>query len=251
MLTKIQFFTAEPSDACKLKLAEEHDLIIKKLARHSKKFQFFSRMATTPSDIPEAIFDSNPDIVHFSGHGSTKGEICVIDDNGFSTPIPVRALDRLFKLISNKISCVVLNACYSKIQAEKISEHVDFVIGMSNQISDRAAIAFSEGFYGAIASGEVIENAFEYGLLQLDLFDLPEENIPILLTRNKSGKIEKKEQEQEFPEDKALRENILLILTQTKLEVRGTQSFGMGGIGFGAKLHDEGIDDALIKLKKL
>jgi hypothetical protein len=246
-MLKIQFFTAEPSDACKLKLAEEHDLIIDKLARHSKRFQFFSRMATTPNDIPEAILDNNPQIVHFSGHGSTKGEICVRDDNGYSIPIPVRALDRLFKLVSGRINCVILNACYSSIQAETISEHIDFVIGMNNKISDRAAIAFSEGFYRAYASGETIENAFEFGLLQLDLFDLPENNIPVLLTKNKN---EKKEAEQDSFTDIVLRENILLILNETKLEVRGHQTFGLGGIGYGTKLYDEDIDDALIKLKK-
>ena len=68
--------------------------------------------------------------------------------------VDAEALAGLFRLFADTIKCVVLNACYSAIQAKAIVRHVEFVVGMDKEIGDSAAIEFSTAFYDALGSGE-------------------------------------------------------------------------------------------------
>ena len=77
---------------------------------------------------------------------------------------------------------MVLNACYSEQQAKAIAEHIDYVIGMSNAISDSAAISFSAAFYQALGYGIDFRTAFELGCAQIDLENLGEQDTPKFLT---------------------------------------------------------------------
>ncbi|MDJ0633160.1 MAG: hypothetical protein QNJ34_08225 [Xenococcaceae cyanobacterium MO_188.B29] len=72
------------------------------------------------------------------------------------------ALAGLFREFS-QIKCVLLNACYSEVQAQAIVKQVDYVIGMKDTIYDKAAIAFSIGFYDGLGYGRNIEKAFNLG----------------------------------------------------------------------------------------
>ena len=61
----------------------------------------------------------------------------------------------MFKLFARKgVECVVLNACYSEVQAEAIHQHINHVIGMNRAIGDKAAINFTVAFYDGLAAGE-------------------------------------------------------------------------------------------------
>ena len=98
-------------------------------------------------------------------------------------PVEPEILADLFRKFSKKIKCVVLNACYSEKQAEAISKHIDYVIGMRHGISDSAAMAFSIGFYQALGAGEDIEEAFESGKIQSGMQSAPEYQTPVLHKR--------------------------------------------------------------------
>ncbi len=78
---------------------------------------------------------------------------------------------------------VILNACFSKPQAEAIIEHIDCAIGMNAAIGDAAAITFAASFYRAIGFGRSVLEAFEQGKTAMLLEGIPEENTPQLLTR--------------------------------------------------------------------
>ena len=71
--------------------------------------------------------------------------------------ISPEALAKLFALVADQVECVLLNACYSEIQAKAIVQHIPFVIGMNRAIGDKAAIAFSVGFYKALGANRSIE----------------------------------------------------------------------------------------------
>ena len=73
------------------------------------------------------------------------------------------ALTDLFKIFSDRIECIVLNACYSEVQADAIAEHINYVVGMNRSVLDEAAITFAEGFYRAIGAGEPIKKAYSMG----------------------------------------------------------------------------------------
>ena len=59
--------------------------------------------------------------------------------------------------------CVILNSCLSSKQAKLISEYGIIVIGNNLPIGDKAAIAFSMGFYLGLSEGMSYEDAFNDG----------------------------------------------------------------------------------------
>ncbi|MEL6813459.1 MAG: hypothetical protein AAFP03_01435 [Cyanobacteria bacterium J06598_3] len=84
------------------------------------------------------------------------------------------SLARLFKLFKEKIECVLLNACYSEVQAAAIHQHIDCVIGMNQAIGDLAAIEFAVGFYDGLGAGHSYSDAFEFGVSAIDLEEEPQ-----------------------------------------------------------------------------
>lgn len=95
-------------------------------------------MGCTPRRFASVLNEHKPHIIHFSGHGSPNGEIILVDDNlvdGNRVPKPIspEALRRLFQVVANSTKVVLLNACYSQIQAEAIKDFVDCVIGMNSE----------------------------------------------------------------------------------------------------------------------
>lgn len=124
-----------------------------------------------------------PQIVHFSGHGSSAGEIVLVDNNGDAKPVPANALKELFTTLKDNIQIVILNACFSKIQAEAIIQVIDCAIGMAEEISDEAAITFISSFYQAIGFGRSVQDAFEQGKIALMLEGIRQEHIPVLLSK--------------------------------------------------------------------
>ena len=178
------FLVAEPTDAARIQLCRELRDIqgILNSSRTRDKFKIVHRTSVRPIDISQAILDDNPSIVHFSGHGTCSGKLCFENDTGVTMPIEPEALADLFNLAHNKVECVVLNACYSSIQAKIISKYVRYVIGMKKEISDEAAIRFAVGFYQALGAGRSIDDAYIVGCLQIRTNGLPEHLVPTLIT---------------------------------------------------------------------
>ena len=182
---KILFLAADPTDAVRLRLGQELRDIREKLqlSRHRDIFSIESRESVRAGDISQAIFDVEPQIVHFSGHGTSAGELCFEDSQGKTKPVKPDALANLFKLVASQVSCVVLNACYSETQAKSIAKHIPFVIGMNQAIGDNAAIAFSVGFYRALGAGRSVKDAYEFACVEIQLEGIPEYLNPILLEK--------------------------------------------------------------------
>jgi len=185
---KILFLAANPNDTSKLRLDEEIrniDEVLQK-SEFRDKFIIQQQWAVRVSDLQGILLRYKPDIVHFSGHGSPSSEIILENDSGKSQAVPIHALSQLFFLLRDNIKCVVLNACYSKNQAQAIAKNIDCVIGMSKAIGDLSAINFSTSFYQAIGFGRDINKAFKLGCSQIDLQGLDEQDIPKLLAINKN-----------------------------------------------------------------
>jgi hypothetical protein len=180
--TRILFLTSDPSDVSRLRLGQELRDIREKLQLSKQRNDFLleSRESVRPSDITQAIFDLNPQIIHFSGHGTQEGYICFENIEGKVQPVSPNALAALFSLVSSEIQCVILNACYSEIQAKAISEHIPFVIGMNKEIGDKAAILFSTGFYKALGAGHIVENAYKFGCVEIQLNGIQEHITPVI-----------------------------------------------------------------------
>ncbi len=161
----ILFSATDPTDASRLRLGEESREIQEKLqlAKMRDHFVLHQRMSVRPADFSQALLDLGPQIVHFSGHGLSAGVLCFEDVLGKTKPIDPNALAALFEQFASQVKCVILNACYSEPQAQAIAKYIDYVIGMSRSIDDRASIAFSIGFYQAIGADRSIEEAYRLG----------------------------------------------------------------------------------------
>lgn len=187
-LKSVLLLAANPKGTKNLRLHEEEREIKERLRLAGYgKVPINSTEATRPRDIQQAMVDFNPQIVHFSGHGAGQDGLVFEDVSGQEKLVSSEALANLFKIFSkqhNRLECVVLNACYSEVQAEAIGQHIDYVIGMKQSIGDRAAIEFAIGFYIALGGGESIDFAYELGCNAIQLEGIPEHLTPTLIRRN-------------------------------------------------------------------
>ncbi len=183
---KVLILSANPTTTPKLLLDEEVRKIKEGLRRSKNRdrFEIKSKFGMRLKDFRRTLLDHEPQIVHFIGHGTKEG-LLVEDEIGMAVLFPAKALSGLFKLCSKHVECVILSACYSATQAEAISKHIKYIIGMRKEIKDKASIEFAVGFYDALGAGKSVETAFEFGRnAVLQMFpDIAEYNIPILIKR--------------------------------------------------------------------
>ncbi|GGA00045.1 CHAT domain-containing protein [Okeania sp. KiyG1] len=178
----ILILAANPVGTSQLRLSEEVREIQSRLKRTHRQdaFTIQQQWAVRPRDVYQALLDCKPQIVHFSGHGSGADGLVLEDDAGEVQLVSTEALFNLFELFGPQIECVVLNACYSEVQAKAIAKHIPYVIGMNKAVGDKAAIEFAIGFYEAIASGESIEFAYKLGCTAIQMAGIPEHLTPII-----------------------------------------------------------------------
>ena len=185
-MTKILFLAADPSNETRLRLGEEQREIENgiQMGKERKNITFTPKTSVRPKDISQALLDITPKIVHFSGHGTQSGQLCFEDNTGNSHPVEPEALANLFDQFRDNIECVVLNACFSESQANAIAKSIPYVIGMKKEIGDKAAIAFSIGFYKGIAAGQSIDKAYNLGCIQIGMqTGMKQSVIPILIKK--------------------------------------------------------------------
>ncbi|MGC9781225.1 MAG: tetratricopeptide repeat protein [Candidatus Heimdallarchaeota archaeon] len=182
---QILFLAANPEDTVRLRIDKEMrevDHALKK-SKHYEKFKIKDLWSIQIDDLQESLLEYNPTIVHFSGHGKGTNEIILENEFGEARTVTPKALENLFAMHKDHVRCVVLNACFSKKQAEAIGKHIDCVVGMSKKIDDDAAINFSAAFYQALGYGKSVEFAFKSGLTRIKLKDLNEEDVPQLVDK--------------------------------------------------------------------
>jgi hypothetical protein len=217
---KILFLAANPKNSASLRLDEEVREIEEGLirAKQRDRFELTQKWAVRPRDVQRAMLDLKPQIVHFSGHGvgveipgdrarsgdrkltvvsdsSTQPEgLMFEDETGQAKLVNAEAIAGLFELFAAEqvpVECVLLNACYSEVQAKAIAQHVPYVIGMSQAVGDTAARVFAVAFYDALGAGRDIEFAYKSGCVAIKLEGIPESLTPVLKKRSDLSKPQK------------------------------------------------------------
>ena len=191
---KILILTANPklSGSDPLRLDAEVRLIEEALQRshYRDRFQVATKLAVRTTDLRRALLDHRPQIIHFSGHGTGQSGLMLENEAGAQQLVSTEALSRLFAAFPvGEIECVLLNACYSEVQAIAIHQLVDCVIGMNQAIGDRAAVQFAEGFYDALGAGSLYDEAFKIGCSAIDLEGSSEYSTPVLKYRKRPGTV--------------------------------------------------------------
>jgi AAA-like domain/CHAT domain len=206
---KILILAANPIDSVRLSLEREVAEIrtTLQLSANRDRFVIEPRGAVRPDDLQQYMYDVQPQIVHFSGHGIGNGAtsddlpssrkftaiadddampegLIFEDDKGRSILVSGTTLANLCALFSNQVKCVILNSCYSIEQAQEIVKYIPYVVGMNRAIGDIAARKFSQGFYRAIWDDRSIEEAFASGVNAIELDGISEALTPVLLSRD-------------------------------------------------------------------
>ncbi len=183
---KILFVAANPKNTDRLSLDEEAEKIREGLARSKGRDQFeiITRWAVDADGLRRSLLDIEPHIVHFSGHGAGANGLALHAAEGKTKLASSKALANLFGLFAEQIECVLLNACYSEVQAKAIHQHVDYVVGMNRAVGDRAAIKFAVGFYDALGAGRAYSVAYKFGCSAIDFEDVVQSLTPVLMARD-------------------------------------------------------------------
>ncbi|MBF2089470.1 MAG: CHAT domain-containing protein [Synechococcales cyanobacterium K44_A2020_017] len=185
MVKTILVLASNPKNTLRLRLDQEVREIYNGLQRAQRKDEFILRQqwASRPIDIRRAMLDHNPIIVHFCGHGEEDG-IAFEDELGYARIVKTEALTEFFELFSDNVECVLMNACYSKIQARAIAKHINYVVGMEKEVGDAAAIEFAAAFYDALGAGKSFEFAFRFGRNAIQMLNNLAYAMPKLIKKN-------------------------------------------------------------------
>ncbi|MEX5218412.1 MAG: CHAT domain-containing protein [Nitrospira sp.] len=136
--------------------------------------------AATIDDLRRALLTVSFEIIHFSGHGSSKFALFEGGQSGTSISIEsiVEEVGRY-----PQVRCLVLNSCFSlqTLNGQGLNFHI---IGMQSEVGDQAAIEFSRGFYDAIGAGKTIDDAIMGGKSCVKLKGL-EQELPLKVIQPK------------------------------------------------------------------
>lgn len=170
---RILFLAANPMTTSRLDLEEELRGLESELRgttfRHSIKL--VARHAVRPDDLVRYVRDENPNVIHFSGHGSASG-IILRNDSGTDHSVSGPQLRKFLQ--GRGVDIVVLNACYSKHQARPILSAVKAVVGTTDAVEDEAARRFTAAFYRSLGNGLSVREAFRDGTDAVLLHGLPD-----------------------------------------------------------------------------
>lgn len=182
---KVLFLSANPAGTGQLQLDEEIREIAQKLrfSDYRDSVDLIPHLAARPDDFLQALLEHTPHVVHFSGHGSTTGELIFLDRDGNPKPVDADSLTWLFRALTDNVRVVLLNACHSEKQATAIADVVDCTIGMTKEIGDAAAIVFAASFYRAVGFGRSVQDAFNVGIAALRLEGISGYETPTIKTR--------------------------------------------------------------------
>lgn len=200
MKKTILILTANPRQDLDLR-REVH--ILKSVIQRSQaqdEFEVKIAFGVTSEAIQSLLLEYKPRIVHFCGHGAGEQGLVFENEDNSDKIVSSFALSDLFKIFVNQVECVLLNACYSDVQATEISHHINYVIGIKQAIKDDSAIFFTRGFYQALGYQKSIEEAYNLGC---NAIELQIENINDSSSENPENKrkfINSKLESQHLPE---------------------------------------------------
>ena len=169
-MKRILVLSANPNGDLKNLNREIRDL--KDALERLNEFEAEDYLAVSRNELQILIAENSPQFVHFCGHGAGEGGLVFENKDGQIQFASTETIAEIFETFSseydqNPINCVLLNACYSEVQAKAIVKHINYVVGISGAILDKAAYYFSLGFYGGLAAGKSIEQSYRMGCIEI------------------------------------------------------------------------------------
>jgi hypothetical protein len=195
----ILFLAADPAGTDEFALGRQARAIHEELERAGgrDRFELVTRWAPTPLDLLRELRRVRPMVVHFAGSGQQSaahrpGQALIGDRfgglffqglDGRPRFVATSALQEMFGAAGRSVKLVVLNGCYSELQAEALLQHVDCVVGTRGTVDPAAAKAYAIGFFGGLGEHESVGTAHKQGCAAVSLEGLHDSERPRLKAR--------------------------------------------------------------------
>lgn len=168
---RILFLSANPWSTSRILVDEEGREIFERIQEgpYRERFELHMHTAIRPTDLQKLLLFYQPQIVHFSGHGSKKHKIILGGIHGRGKTVDQEGFANLLGLYNSHLRLVVLNACFTESQARSISEVINYSIGTGRGIGDKVSVTFAGAFYRALGFGKSVREAFMSARAELAL----------------------------------------------------------------------------------
>ncbi|MDR6906153.1 hypothetical protein J2X63_001839 [Agromyces sp. 3263] len=181
---RVLAMVAAPSDLPAIDAAGERMRLETALGSHIARGRILVEWLddVTWTNVHEKLLSAPWHVLHFVGHGSydsssEEGVLAFVDPDGRAEYVDASALADLLDQAEPTPRLVVINSCmsgaastnelYSGTAAALVNSGINAVAAMQFTISDAAAVAFSQGFYSALAYGCRIDEAVVSGRIAI------------------------------------------------------------------------------------
>ncbi len=177
---RLLIVAASPADQAMLDVAGERRLITEELQKAISRHDVVVRQLIgdeIEKELPQTLLEFAPHVLHMAGHG-TWDSFLLEGASGRSRALSGTSLRDLLCNIKS-LRLVVLNACdlagvgerpRLSVAARLVQVGLPMAVGMQFPISDRGALAFSEGFYEALAQRFPLEAATAWARVRISYY---------------------------------------------------------------------------------
>jgi hypothetical protein len=175
---RVLFLSANPWTTSRILVDEEAREIFENLQQGSYRdeFELQKHAAVRPVDLQRLLLMYEPQIVHFSVHGSKKHKLILGGKSGRGKEVDPTGLVELFALYRKHVRLAFLNACFTRTQAQSLCQVIDYAVGTGKMIGDKGGVAFAGAFYRALGFGKSVSEAFKSAKAELALTKMPRSN---------------------------------------------------------------------------
>ena len=164
---------ADPLDGGRLRLLSEQQRLRDSLSQslHRDSFEIQALAEARLDNFGRMLARTKPTIIHFSGHGSQNG-IYFSSPMGQAVKIEPSRLSQMLSFASqDNLQGAVMNACFTAEMFRTRAVDQDTVV-MDRELSDAAAISFTQQFYTYLGDGRSFKDAFTWAQASTDLTEI-------------------------------------------------------------------------------
>ena len=159
---KVLYIASNPSDHSSLNIEREiTELQFQASEGSPDPVQFTFLPGLNVEELPIRLNQLKPDILHIASH--SDGEVLTLSSSSGGAVSVTASMLKAFFNHKHPPQLVYLNSCDSRQIAADLKDNVDFAIGTTAPITNRAARSAAVTFYERLLSGVSVEHSFRAG----------------------------------------------------------------------------------------
>lgn len=168
-MPKLLYLAPQPRETSAIDNRQDIEQLGYRLSQlgHPARLEIVEKLNPRFADLTFWLEQLQPELVHFSGHGTKLAKMVFVDNKGNRHDVPPDAVAGLFASLRTPVKGLVLNTCYSLPVARKLVKSVDFVVSTATELQDESAIQFAAAFYAFLTMGYSLQAAFDRGETQV------------------------------------------------------------------------------------